>query len=118
MPDETTYNNDEDVLLNKVLQRSVTDKEFRTRLLTQPESAIEEIIGVPVASLPKPVRVKFVEKDPGLDALVVLPNFVDPEGVLSDAELEAVAGGDWCITSCSMSIHICLLSEDNSINCY
>jgi hypothetical protein len=117
MPVQTNYDNEDEVLLNKVLQRSVTDKEFRNRLITQPESAIEEIIGVPVASLPKPVRVKFVEKDPGLDALVVLPDFVDPEGVLSDAELEAVAGGDWCITSCSLSIHICLLSEDNSINC-
>lgn len=117
MTSQTNYTNDEDALLNRILQRSVTDKEFRTRLVSQPESAIEEVIGVPVASLPKPVRVKFVEKDPGLDALVVLPDYADPEGVLSDSELEAVAGGDWCVTSCSLSIHICLLSEDNSINC-
>ena len=116
MPAPTTFS-DEDALLNTVLQRSATDKEFRARLLAQPDSAIEEIIGVPLASLPKPVRVKFVEKDPGLDALVVLPNFLDPEGVLSDAELEAVAGGDWCITSCSLSITLCQNTDGNKLTC-
>ena len=49
----------------------------------------------------------------GLDALIVLPDFLDPEGNLSDAELEAVAGGDWCITSCGWSI--CLMSNDNTV---
>ena len=116
MIDQTNQSED-DVLLNKVLQRSATDKEFRTRLIEQPERAIEEIIGVPVSSLAKPVRVKFVEKDPSLDALVVLPDYADPDGVLSDAELEAVAGGDWCITSCSLSITICRNTEDNKITC-
>lgn len=111
----TTSTTDNEVILNRILQRSVTDKAFRTRLVTTPESAIEEIIGVPVASLPKPVRVRFVEKDAGLDALVVLPDFADPEGTLSDAELEAVAGGDWCITSCSLTIDICLMTNRNDV---
>jgi hypothetical protein len=96
------------MLLTKILQRSATDREFRTRLVVRPESAIEEMIGVPVANLPRPVRVKFVEKDPDLDALVVLPDFADREDVLSDAELEAVAGGDACwVSSCTLSINIC-----------
>jgi hypothetical protein len=114
MPNETNYS-DNEVILNQILQRSVTDKEFRTRLVTQPESAIEEIIGVPVASLPSPVRVKFVEKGPDLDALVVLPDFSDPDGTLSEAELEAVAGGEWCISSCTLTIHICMMTDNNCI---
>jgi hypothetical protein len=116
MPDQSNYANDDEVLLNKVLQRSATDKEFRARLIGEPERAIEEITGVPASSLARPVHVKFVEKEPGLDALIVLPDFVAPDGALSDSELEAVAGG-WCITSCTLSWKICTLSNDNSIVC-
>ena len=111
----TTNYSDDDVMLNTVLQRSATDKEFRSRLLTQPDSAIEEIIGAPISSLPKAYRVKFVEKDPGLDALVVLPDFSDAEGTLSDAELEAVAGGDWCFTSCGWTITVCQNTSNNEV---
>ena len=113
MPDANNYS-DNDIILNQILQRSATDREFRTRLVTQPDSAIEEVIGVSVASLPRSVRVKFVEKEPGLDAMIVLPDFADPEGVLSEAELEAVAGG-WCITSCGLTVDICLVTNHNQI---
>ena len=106
MPEQTSYE-DDDAMLRRVLHRSATDREFRTRLIAQPDSAIEEILGVSVTNLQAPIRVKFVEKDPGVDALVVLPDFQDPEGELSDAELEAVVGGDWCITSCGFSIDVC-----------
>lgn len=109
----TTNFSEDDVVLNTVLQRSATDKNFRARLLTTPDSAIEEIIGVPISTLPKTFRVKFVEKEPGLDALVVLPDFADADGTLSDAELEAVAGGDWCITSCSWTITVCQNTSNN-----
>ena len=103
----------DDAILEQIMQRSATDREFRTRLIEQPSSAIEEIIGVPMSSLPKPINVRFVEKEAGLDALVVLPEFLDYEGSLSDAELEAVAGGDWCITSCTLTITICTQTEGN-----
>jgi hypothetical protein len=106
---------EDDVVMHTVLQRSATDKEFRSRLLAQPDSAIEEIVGVPLSTLPKQYRVRFVEKEPDVDALVVLPDFEDPEGVLSDTELEAVAGGDWCITSCGWSIDICLMTNRNEV---
>jgi hypothetical protein len=110
MHDHTSYN-DDDALLKNLLHRSVTDREFRTRLLSEPDSAIEEMIGVPVSNGQNAIRVQFVEKDPGLDALVVLPDFADPEGELSDADLELVAGGSmWCITSCWMTIGVCLIS--------
>jgi hypothetical protein len=114
MPNATN-NAENEVYLNRILQRSATDKAFRARLIAQPDSAIEEVIGVPVSSLPKQFRVQFMEKDAGLDALVVLPDFADPEGVLSDAELEAVAGGDWCFTSCTWTITVCENTHNNEI---
>ena len=100
----------DDAILGQVLQRSATDRAFRTRLIDEPVRAIEEVAGTAIATAP---RVKFIEKTEGLDALIVLPDFLDPEGHLSDAELEAVAGGDWCITSCGWSI--CLMSEKNTV---
>ena len=100
----------DDAILGQVLQRSATDRAFRARLIDQPVSAIEEVTGTAIATAP---RVKFIEKTEGLDALIVLPDFLDPEGNLSDAELEAVAGGDWCITSCGWSI--CLMSDNNEV---
>jgi hypothetical protein len=110
MPEHTSYN-DDDAVLKYLLHRSVTDREFRSRLLAEPDSAIEEMIGVPVSNGQNSMRVKFVEKDAGLDALVVLPDYADPEGELSDADLELVAGGSmWCITSCWMTIGVCLIS--------
>ena len=99
----------DDAILGQVLQRSATDRAFRSRLIDQPAAAIEEVAG----TLPNAVNVRFVEKDAGLDALIVLPDYLDAEGTLSDAELEAVAGGDWCITSCGWSI--CLMTKDNTI---
>ena len=106
-------NGTDDAIFEQIISRSATDKDFRDRLLADPNGAIEEVIGVPVSSLPRPVNVRFVEKDAGLDALVVLPDFIDAEGSLSDAELEAVAGG-WCVTSCTLTITICTQTENNS----
>jgi len=114
MSNTASYSND-DLIVNSILQRSATDKEFRTRLLSDPNTAIEEVIGAPVATLPKPFRVKFIEKRPGEDAVVVLPDFSDPDAALSDAELESVAGGDWCITSCGWTITVCDYTTNNQI---
>jgi hypothetical protein len=92
MPNEI-IRDDDDSIIKEILKRSATDREFRDRLVAEPGSAIEEVIGVPLATLPRPINVKFIEKEPGLDAMIVLPDFLNPEGVLTDAELEAVAGG-------------------------
>jgi hypothetical protein len=83
--------NDE-YIFEQMLKRSATDAEFRARLVNDPTSAIEETIGVPLSTLPRPINVKFIEKEAGVDAVLVLPDFVDASS-LSDAELEAVAGG-------------------------
>jgi hypothetical protein len=97
----------DDFIFEQILKRSATDAEFRARLVNDPASAIEETIGVPLSTLPRPINVKFIEKAAGVDAVLVLPDFVEV-GSLSDAELEAVAGGvyqqvaaeDGCTVTC------------------
>ncbi len=76
-------------VLEAVLQRSVVDHDFRKLLLHDPRRAMQEL-GV---SVPANFRVKFIEKDKNVDALVVLPNFECAQGELSEDELETVAGG-------------------------
>jgi hypothetical protein len=76
--------------LEAVLHRSSVDREFRRQLLSDPRQAIQQAYGV---TIPSSFRVKFIERDEDVDALVVLPDFSDPQGVLSDNELETVAGG-------------------------
>jgi hypothetical protein len=105
---------EEDILLERILQRSTTDTEFRARALEDAHAAIEEVLGVPRNTLPQTMRVKFIEKDADVDTLIVLPDFADAEGQLSDSELESVAGGCW-VTSCWMSVSICLVTDDNTV---
>jgi hypothetical protein len=82
-------------VLRAVLQRSTVDRAFRRKLLTDPRTAIEQAFGV---RIPDQYRIRFVERDADVDALIVLPDFsadgtdsCDDE--LSDSELEHVAGG-------------------------
>ena len=97
----------DDFIFEQILKRSATDAEFRARLISDPASAIEETIGVPLSTLPRPINVKFIEKEAGVDAVLVLPDFAEV-GELSDAELETVAGGvmasaelaDSCTVTC------------------
>jgi len=77
-------------LLEAVCHRASMDGPFRAQLLADPASAIHAAFGV---SLPEGFRIRFVEKDPGLDALVVLPDLHDADEELSDDDLEKVAGG-------------------------
>jgi hypothetical protein len=76
--------------LQSILDRASTDLAFRGRLLTDPRDAIFETFGV---MIPNNFRIKFIERDPGVDALVVLPDVAARSGELSDDDLEAVSGG-------------------------
>lgn len=78
--------------LQQLLARSATDWSFRQKLLTDPQTALEEHLGYP---LPVPLNIRFVENE--ADATIVLPNYQGDE--LSDEEQEAVRGGTIYVTS-------------------
>jgi hypothetical protein len=91
MAEETSSSQEQ--LLRQITSRAAVDGEFRTRLLTEPHSAVAEAVGI---ELPATFRIRFVERDSDLDALVVLPELIPEAAELSEEELEAVAGGsDW-----------------------
>ncbi len=95
------FNNDDDrqEALKLVTAKAAVDRAYRTRLLTDPNRAIAEVIGRPV---PASLTIRFIEKDPDVDILVVLPDLLDEVAELSEEDLDAVAGGtDWCSASCS-----------------
>lgn len=76
--------------IDAILKRAVHDRDFRSQLLTDPRKAIQGAYGV---TIPPTFRIRFMEKDTDLDALVVLPDFHPADGALSDDQLEHVAGG-------------------------
>ena len=85
-------NDKQQQVLDNVLARAAEDLEFRRRLLAEPRRAIEDVFGV---AIPSDFRLKFVERDPGVDALIVLPDsrLAAADDVLSEDELEQVSGG-------------------------
>jgi hypothetical protein len=77
-------------LLNAILSRAAVDPAFRTGLLTDPKQTISAAFNLVI---PEQFTVRFIEKPPGLDALVVLPD-PRPDGEQFDEdELAAVNGG-------------------------
>ncbi len=88
MPFQGYANREE--LMTAILDRASTDRRFREDLLQKPRGTIYQDFGV---QIPASYRVRFVERDPNLDALVVLPDFCPSDGELSDDDLELVAGG-------------------------
>jgi hypothetical protein len=92
--------------LDEIVRRAATDPTFRSQLLDDPTPALAQALGGPI---PPNVRLKFIEKPSEYDALIVLPDVVSSRADLSDAELEAVAGGAAdaealdCAWTCSLS---------------
>jgi hypothetical protein len=77
--------------LDAVLERAAIDREFRQQLLTDWRRAIKSSFGIEV---PPTFTLRFIERDEGVDALIVLPDYRTPaDGELSDQDLETVAGG-------------------------
>lgn len=76
--------------LDSIVARATVDRSFRQMLLTDPRRAIRDELGL---TIPSHFRIKFVERGPDLDALVVLPDFRDGVEELSEDDLEAVSGG-------------------------
>jgi hypothetical protein len=81
-----------DQTLNAVIARAESDSVFRRQLLTDPRRAIFDAFGV---TIPGEFRIKFIEKDADVDALIVLPDSrpVGTDGAVSDSDLEVVSGG-------------------------
>ena len=75
--------------VQELLARSAVDNDFRTALLTDPRTALEQAAG---KQIPENLRVKFIEKDADCDAMFVLPDPVTSDE-LTPEQLEAVAGG-------------------------
>jgi hypothetical protein len=79
--------------MRAVLKRASVDRTFRAQLLTNPREALARQFGIVV---PEQYRIRFIERHPDVDALVVLPDCDAGEGPgdeLSDAALEGVSGG-------------------------
>jgi hypothetical protein len=76
-----------------VATRATTDQAYRQRLLADPSAATLEHTGVPV---PPSVRIKFIERDPDVDFVFVLPDPLASQGAPSLEELQAVTRtGNW-----------------------
>jgi len=76
--------------LAAVVTRAALDRHFRVKLLADPYQAVRESFGV---ELPRGLRLKFVEKEAGVDLMVVLPDLVESMDQLDCEELDAVLGG-------------------------
>jgi hypothetical protein len=80
-------------LLQRVTSLAAQDRGFRQLLLDDPVAAVKATFGV---LLPPTFRVRFVERPPDVDAVIVLDALQaapPADGSLSDADLDAVAGG-------------------------
>lgn len=71
----------------QLLTRSVTDMEFRRRLLDEPNAVMEEVTGTRISTF----RFAFVEQH-GVPT-VILPDYVGADAELDENALESVSGG-------------------------
>ena len=91
MPTLNPLTQDESRLLfTYPMQRPTTDMAFRRALLHDPKEALEQEFDF---VLPPQFNIRFVENH-GADLTIVLPDPPGHNGLLSDRELEYVAGGN------------------------
>jgi hypothetical protein len=89
--------------IREVLKRSVVDPDFRTKAIGNGSAAITEVSG---KSLSSGTTITFVSNSDKDEKVVILPDPVTDANLLSDAELEQIAGGlerDCTATSCAVS---------------
>lgn len=89
MPNKWTQE-EADKTLEEIKRRSITDPEFRSLAISNPNAAVSKVNPKP---LPTGFSVKFVDNS-GSGKTIVLPDPIAKAEELSDAELEEVAGGD------------------------
>jgi hypothetical protein len=76
--------------LELVMTRAATDPVFRRRLLADPYTVIRETFGVEV---PPGLKLRFIEKDPDVELMLVLPDLIDGDDPLDERLIDAVGGG-------------------------
>ena len=85
--------------VNKAIEligkKASTDADFRKLALTNPNEAVKKVMNKDV---PSGYKLKIIENAAGVDQTFVLPNIQSEE--LSDADLDAVAGGGKCPNEC------------------
>lgn len=77
-----------DAAYNEVMKKAMLDKEFRRKLVENPNKTISELVGKEV---PEEYHIRIIEQDPQYDATFFLPIAADDE--LTPDELDEVAGG-------------------------
>ncbi|MCK9224620.1 MAG: NHLP leader peptide family RiPP precursor [Candidatus Muirbacterium halophilum] len=75
-------------VLNQIKSKAATDKEFRKKVLLEPEIVIKDISG---KQIPSNFKISIIENKKGIDQTYVLPDFIGEE--LTDEQLDNVAGG-------------------------
>ena len=86
---------------DRIIAKAAVDAAFRARLLAAPKKAIQDEFNI---RLPNSFSLKVLEESPSSAYLVLpcVPKSDKPGSTpLSDAELEAVAGGGWCAVTSS-----------------
>ncbi len=84
-------------ILNKVMERSSMEEDYRQLALEDPKKAIEEEAGG--VELPEDYKISFLEGDPEADETFVLPPL---KSELSDEDLDDVAGGFCLVKGCKL----------------
>ena len=77
-----------DAIIGKIIKKAWADPAFKQRLIADPKPAISAVSGV---EMPQSLKIRILEDKPGLKNLILPVNPKSEE--LSDADLEAVAGG-------------------------
>ena len=98
MNERTLTSQEAEQAVETIIKRAQTDSEFRQLCLDSPNTAAQKATG---KDIPEGFTLRFVENQ-GADMTVVLPDLVDANAELADADLEAVAGGK-CGGSCGGS---------------
>jgi hypothetical protein len=74
----------------QIIDRAMKDPDFRTRLVQNPQAAIQEGLGT---SISPTATIRVIEEQPGEVVLVLPAHPIESGDILSDEDLEEVAGG-------------------------